>query len=75
MQDRIRAGLEQDWQIMGRGWAKAYVAEPGYLENRFRDKSRARRARPENCMTRQNGVLVSVKLTKLVLSKYGNTLG
>ena len=36
-------------------------------------KSRARRVRPEYCMARQDVALVSVKLSKLVPKKYGNT--
>ena len=38
------------------------------------DKSRARRARLEQCMAKQDVALVSLKLTKLVLNKYGNTV-
>ena len=74
VQSRTRADLEQDWQIMVRGWAKACVTEPGCLENRFMDKSRATRARPDHCMAKQDVALVSLKLTKLVLKKYGNTV-
>ena len=74
VQSRTRADLEQDWQIMVRGWAKACATEPGFLENRFMDKSRARRARPEHRMAKQDVALVSLKLIRLVLRKYGNTV-